>query len=150
MRKAVSVSLTSLGKVSFLRGVFPLLFFVQQTSVALLCLVVGGGGFRKLWDPSTQEILPLLRALTYEAERTLDLPRHGAARACPLVGPFEEEGESIGIASDVEGGSGPPRLSKGGQGEEVRRRFSLMIVGAYSLGSLVKKPRDSNDSPRSV
>ena len=36
-------------------------------------------------DFSTQEICSLLRTLTYEAERTLDLPRHGAARACPWL-----------------------------------------------------------------
>jgi len=44
-------------------------------------LIVGGGGFRRPWDPSTHEILPLLWARIYEAERTLDLLR--AARACP-------------------------------------------------------------------
>jgi len=37
------------------------------------------------WDPSTQEILPSFRILTNEAERILYLPRHGAARALPLV-----------------------------------------------------------------
>ena len=36
-------------------------------------------------DFSTQEIFSLLRALTYEAEQTLDLPRHGADRACPWL-----------------------------------------------------------------
>jgi len=36
-------------------------------------------------DFSTQEIFSLLRALTYEAEQTLDLPRHGTARACPWL-----------------------------------------------------------------
>jgi len=46
---------------------------------------MGGGGFRSFGDPSTQEIFPIHRALTYEAERTLDSPRHGAARACPWL-----------------------------------------------------------------
>jgi len=41
-----------------------------------------------------------------------------------------------------------PRLSKGGQCEEVRRRF--LIVDAYPLGSRVKKPWNHNDSPTSV
>jgi len=41
-----------------------------------------------------------------------------------------------------------PRLSKGGQGEVVRQRFS--ILGAFSLGSLVKKPLDRNDAPTLV
>jgi len=36
-------------------------------------------------DFSTQEIFSLLSALTYEAEQTLDLPRHGADRACPWL-----------------------------------------------------------------
>jgi len=81
MQKTVSVSLTSLKRVSFLRFFF--VFF--KTSVALVCSVVKGGGFRSFGYPSTQEILSLPRALTYEAERTLDLPRHGAARACPWL-----------------------------------------------------------------
>jgi len=60
---------------------------------------VGGAGFYRLWDFSTKEISTSLRALTYEAKPTLDLPKHGAARVCPwlsmvlVVGPFEEEEE---------------------------------------------------------
>jgi len=53
------------------------------------------------------------------------------------VGQFEEEEEGTGIASDVKvkgENLATPRLSEGRQGEEVRRRFS--IVGACSLGSL--------------
>jgi len=46
---------------------------------------MGGGGWRRPWDPSTQEFLPLLSALTYEAKWTLDLPRHWAVRACPWL-----------------------------------------------------------------
>jgi len=85
MRKTVSVSLTSLGRVSFLGFFFP--FFLKKISAALVCSVVGGGGFYSFGDPSTQEIfsLPRPRALTYESERTLDLPRHRTARSLPLV-----------------------------------------------------------------
>jgi len=37
---------------------------------------VGGGGFLDNWDPVSQDIFPQLShgTLTYEAERTLDLP----------------------------------------------------------------------------
>jgi len=49
----------------------------------LLRLVVGGRGFHRSWYHCTQEIFSLLRALTNEAERTLDQPKHGATRACP-------------------------------------------------------------------
>ena len=42
----------------------------------------------------------------------------------------------------------PPRLVKGGQGEEVHRLFS--IVGVCPLGSLVRKPQDRNDFPISI
>jgi len=59
-------------------------FFSEQTSVALLWSLVEKE-FPYPWDPSTQEILPSFRTLTNEAGRTLDLPRHGAARALPLV-----------------------------------------------------------------
>jgi len=74
-------------------------------------------------------------------------PDDGAASTqapgCQLVvvGPFEEEEEGTSVAIDVvkvEGEdlftvevSGHPRLSKGGQGEERCRRFS--IVGASPL-----------------
>ena len=63
---------------------------------------MGSGGFRSLGVPSTQEFFLLLRAraLTCEAERTLNLPRHRTARR-KLLGPFEEEEEGIGISSDV-------------------------------------------------
>jgi len=60
-------------------------FFSKKISVPLICLVVGSGGFRSFGGSSTQEIFSLLRALTYETERTLDLPRHGAVRACPWL-----------------------------------------------------------------
>ena len=57
------------------------------------------------WDRSTQEILLSFRTLVNKAARTLDLPRHGAARAPSLplvstvlvVGPVEEEEEGIGF-----------------------------------------------------
>jgi len=62
---------------------FGVSFFLYKQ--ALLCLVVRGGGFGRPWDPSTEEILTLLRALTYEAEQTWDLSRHGAARAYPWL-----------------------------------------------------------------
>ena len=65
-----------------------------------------------------------------------------------MLGPFEEEEEGIGIARNVveDHQAGHPRFSEGGQGEVVRRRFS--IVGTYSLGSLVKKPRDRSLIPQ--
>jgi len=68
-----------------------------------------------------------------------------------LLGLFEEEEEEDRYSqrrSQGGGwGSGHPRLSKGGQGEVVRRRFS--IVGTCSLGSLgVKKPRDRSLIPQ--
>ena len=66
-------------------------FFVlfKKTSVALICSVVGGEGFRSSWGNQYPRNLSIqwLRALIYEAERTLarDLPRHGAIRACPWL-----------------------------------------------------------------
>jgi hypothetical protein len=41
-----------------------------------------------------------------------------------------------------------PRLSEGGQGEEIRRRFSF--VSAWPYDALARKPRDRNDSPTLV
>jgi len=93
------------------------------------------------WDHSTQDIISSFMALTNEVERTLDLPRHGAVRACPWLSAALVAGSvRRGRGGDQynqrrsEGGgwgSGHPRLSKGGQGEVVRRRFS--IVGTFSL-----------------
>jgi len=50
-------------------------FFFPLTNKYYIALVVGGGGFHDNCDLISQEILPLFRTLTYEAERTLDLPR---------------------------------------------------------------------------
>ena len=47
---------------------------------------MGGGGIRKHWDPSAQEILPVHRPLVINLV---------------IVGPFEEEEEGTGVASDV-------------------------------------------------
>jgi len=68
MRKVVSLSLTSLGKVSFLRVFFP--FFVCLKDQCCFALLGRGRWTRKISETlgtSTQEILSLLRALIYEA-----------------------------------------------------------------------------------
>jgi len=59
----------------FLLWVFFFSFLFFQKNKCCFAQVVGGGGFCKPWDPRAQEILPSLRTLTNEAERTLDLPR---------------------------------------------------------------------------
>ena len=58
--------------------------------------------------PRAQEILPSLRTLANEVERTLDLSRRRSRQGKkPLVvngvvvGPFEEEEEGTGVTSDV-------------------------------------------------
>jgi len=69
-------------------GLSPSVFFSSFffKKKVLLCLVVGGGGFHRSWDHCTQEIFLLLRDLANEAERTLDLPKHGTAnQGLPLV-----------------------------------------------------------------
>jgi len=55
-------------------------FFLKQASVALPWVEED---FKFPWNPSIQEILPSFRTLTNEAERSVDLPRHGATRALP-------------------------------------------------------------------
>ena len=58
-----------------------------------------------------------------------------------VVGPFKEEQEETGAASDVvkvQGGN--PRLFMGGQGEVGTSAISDR--GCVSLGSLTMKPRD--------
>jgi len=74
----------------------------------MVCSVVGGRGFRSFGDPSTQEIVSLPRALTYESEQTLYLPRHGAARAalsCPWL-------STAIVAGSVRRGRGGDRYSQ--------------------------------------
>ena len=67
---------------------------------------MGGGEFRKPWDPRAQEILLSLRTLINAAERLWTCPHVGAAMAQALVvnvvieGLFEEEEEGTGVASD--------------------------------------------------
>ena len=56
------------------RRLLPRIFCFCFNKHALLW-VVGGGGFLDNWDLVSQEIFPELSTLTYEAERTLDLPR---------------------------------------------------------------------------
>ena len=58
-------------------------FFKTKTRVASLSR--GRWRISQILGHCTQEIFSLLRALTNEAERTLDLPKHGAARACPWL-----------------------------------------------------------------
>ena len=104
------------------------------------------GGFTH-WDHSTQDVISSFMALTNGAERTLDLPRHGAVRACPwLLTEFVAKSVRRGSGEDRYSQRRHPRLSKGGQGEVVRRRFS--IVGTCSLGSLLKKPWDRTLKPQ--
>ena len=73
----------------------------------LLCLSCGRWRITHTLGPRAQEILPSLRTLTNEAERTLDLPTRRSRQGKPLVvnrvvvGPFEEEEEGTGVASDV-------------------------------------------------
>ena len=88
-----------------------------------------------------QKIVPSLRTLTYEAERTLDSPAQRAARAqapgcqsssCRSVRRGRGRDQySQQRSSGGEWVSGHPRLFKGEHGEEVRQRFS--IVGACPL-----------------
>jgi len=108
------------------------------------CLVVKGGGLRRPWDPSTQEILSSLRPSPMRPNKLWTCPDNGTTRA-------KARSHQWGSCRSVRRGRGGDqcsqrrsqgeqwwfghtRLSEGGQGEEVRRRFS--IVGACPLGSL--------------
>jgi len=55
--------------------------------------------------PVPKKSFSLPRALTYEAERTLDLPRHGAAWACPWL-------SMVSIAGSVPTARGGDRYSQ--------------------------------------
>jgi len=104
---------------------------------------------------STHKILPSFRALTNEAEQTLDLPRHGAARAkapgCQrhsLLGKFEEEEEGIGVTSDVVKVQGEDLATPGSlRGERVRWYVSDPSRGCVLLGLPLRKQRDRTRFP---
>ena len=78
MGKAARVTLTSLGRVSVLR-----VFFHFKPSKCWFALVASSEGFRRPCDSSTQGILPLLRTITNEAERSLYSPRQWSSQVSP-------------------------------------------------------------------
>jgi len=113
-------------------GVFPSFYI---TSISFCAMVVGCGRFCRTWDPSTQKILPPLRTLTYEADRTLE---HWHAqimeplRQKPLVvnvvvvGLLEEEKEGIGIADDIVQAMGQRSIDPGSLGGKGRGGMSAI------------------------
>ena len=78
-------------------------FYFKKTSVVLRRSWVAKDFAH--WDHSTQDIISSFMALTNEAERTLDLPRHGAARACPWL-------STALVAGSVRRGRGGDRYSQ--------------------------------------
>ena len=93
-------------RIFLLRVFFFSFFFLLKKNKFCFDLLVRGR-WRILQVPgdfSTQEIFALFRALTYEAERTLDLPRHGAARVCPWL--------STLVAGSVRRGRGGDRYGQ--------------------------------------
>ena len=105
--------------------------------------------------PKKSECLPSFVNLTNEADRSLDLPRHGAARALPLV----VNGVDCGSVRRGRGGdqyshrrrqgarlgSGHSRFFKG----ENRARWHVgdPLRGYVLLDLPLRKTRDRNDSP---
>jgi len=90
-----------------------------------------------------------------EGDRTLHSPRARSCQGSLVVNEVsrwfssKKKKKGIGIASDVIKVEGEdlvtPRFSKGGKGEEIRWRFS--IVGACPFRTLVRKPQNCNNSP---
>jgi len=67
-----------------------------------------------------------------------------------LLGPFEEEEEGTGVASDIVKEQGEDPDTPGYlRGNRVRRDVSVQGLDRWcmSLGSLVMNPRDRNNSP---
>jgi len=102
MRKTASVSLSLWG------GSLPFgnLFFKRKSVCNTFSLVVEGGGFRRPWDLSTQEI-----SITWDPHQS-GQTNFGLVQTTEppgqkplvvngvIVGPFEEEEEGTGIVSE--------------------------------------------------
>ena len=140
MRKTLSVYLTSLGRVSFLRVFFFSLFLKKKTSVALLCSVVGGGGFSSSWGLQYPRNLFITQGPHLTSNKLWTCPDTEplglvpGCQRCYLLGPFEEEGEGIGIASDAVKVKGE----------------DLATLGYYLRSVDTSKSRDRNETPISV
>jgi len=98
--------------------------------------------FADLGDHSPQIILPSLRTLTNEAERTFDSPRQrsnqGAQKPLVVSGvvvvPFEEEEEWIGIAINIVKVKGEDPATHGCPREDrVRRSVGDSTSGVRSI-----------------
>ena len=110
---------------------------VLMCSVSLV-VPVGSGRFCSSWDPSTQEILPSFRTFTYEPNGLWTRTDNEATRvkasyfkqdSCGLVqrgggGDWYGQRRSEGRALQ----SSHPRFSKGGQGKEVRWKYSILVA----------------------
>jgi len=92
----------SLWDRSLSSGVSFLFFFC--TKWVLLCLVVGGGGFRRPWDHSPQGILLSLRTLTNKAKRIWTRPDKATRGNAP--------GRQLGSCGSVWRGRGGDRYSQ--------------------------------------
>ena len=92
-------------RVSLLRVFFFSSFFSKEQ--LLFCLSCARCRITQTLGPRAQEILPSLRTLTNQTERTLDLSTRRNRQGTTLVvnvvvvGPFEEEEEGTGVSSDV-------------------------------------------------
>ena len=113
--------------------------------------MVGNGGFRGTWNLRFWKILPSLRTLNHEAERTQVGPAQTTKprRHKPLIvnvsveGPFKEEEEGTTIASEVVKMEGKdPDFPDYLKGDRVRGYAAKFNCGFVPLGSLLKKSRD--------
>ena len=115
--------------------------------------MVCGRGLYETWGPEFQKILPSLRTLTYEAKRTLNLPRRARAQAAKEL-PLVVSSIGIGAKSVPRGslrggvqcsqrrsqggeqGSGRCRFSGGGQGEAALIPTVFIKLPSVSINTL--------------